>query len=188
MSKRCLIICVTLLVIYLPVSPVQSQYYESYMSLYADEERTSYQVFTNGPNQTVDFYVFLQPGSDGVFGVEYKLIGPVGHILMSYIPNPFVSLHIGLPFDSPGVSVAFIKCRTEILWVFHITMIALTVDPGFYYLVPHDDTQLLSVAICPDPRPLRDAYVLNRLRFNQPVATEETSWGAIKGIYGDGNH
>ena len=187
MSKRRLVISVSILLICLFASPVRSQYYESYMSLYADEERTSYQVFTSGPGQLVDFYVFLHPGSDGAFGVEYKLIGPEGHFLISYIANPFVSLHFGSPFDYPGVSVAFIKCRTEILWVFHVTIFASTVDPGFYDIVPHDYYEFLGVAICPDPRPLRDAYVLNRLRFNQPVATEETSWGAIKGIYGDGN-
>ncbi len=67
-------------------------------------------------------------------------------------------------------------------------MVATTLDPGHYELLPHVHTQFLGIAICPDPHPLAEAYVHHRINYNSPTANEESSGGAIKDMYGDGNH
>ncbi len=49
----------------------------------------------------------------------------------------------------------------------------------------NDDCPFRGVAICPDPRPLRDASLMNWFMFNDTCApaTEESSWGAVKSLY-----
>ena len=62
-------------------------------------------------------------------------------------------------------------------------MMSPDMAPGFYRLGLNDYSQFLGVAICEYPRPLLDGRIYNNFLFNMPYATEESSWGAIKGMY-----
>lgn len=180
MIKRLSISAFALAFVCLIVSPVQSQI----LSLWGDEAMTTCQVSTTAPYTPFNVYVFLEPGAEGAFAGEYKLVAPAGHFSTGQVVNPVISgATIGVWYGAPGISAPFTSCQADLFWVVNMTMMSPNTTPGHYILEPHDSTQFLGVAICPDPRPLVDAHVYNYFYFNDSWgATEESSWGAIKAL------
>ena len=85
------------------------------LSIWADEAMSDCDVTTDGPYQAFNLYVFLEPGVDGAFAVEYKLTTPPGHFATVQEPNPVVSeATIGVWFGPPGISAPFTTCQTEL--------------------------------------------------------------------------
>jgi hypothetical protein len=156
------------------------------LSLWADEGMTSCEVSVAGPYTPFQVYVFLEPGPDGAFAVEYKLTTPAGHFSPAgNVINPVVSgATIGVWYGAPGISAPFTSCQSDLFWVIMLNMMSPNVDPGYYMFEPNDDSNFMGVAICPDPRPLADATAYNYFGFNDGcvVGTEESSWGAIKNM------
>jgi hypothetical protein len=155
------------------------------LSIWADDAMTSCEVATQGPYQAFSLYVFLEPGADGAFAVEYKLAYPAGHIASVTTPAPFVAAAtIGSWLGSPGISAPFTACQTDMVWVVSFTLLSPDTNPGFYMIEPNETTGVLGVAICPGDRPIVDATVYNYFGFNDGcvVGTEESSWGAIKSM------
>lgn len=143
-------------------------------------------VHSPGPYSPFNVYVFLETGADGAFAVEYKLTVPAGHFSTVQVVNPVVSgATIGVWYGSPGISAPFTSCQSDLFWVVNLTMMSPDTNPGHYAAVLNDDSQFMGVAICPDPRPLRDASLMNWFMFNDTCApaTEESSWGAFKSLY-----
>ncbi len=155
------------------------------LSLWADDAMTSIDVMTGAPYQPFNVYVFLEPGVDGAFAVEYKLEILPGHFSSAQAINPVVSAAtIGVWFGSPGISAPFTSCQTELFWVVNLTMMAPDTAPGYYTLELNDNSQFMGVAICPGDRPMVDATAHDDFGFNTDgiVGTEESSWGAIKSM------
>ena len=182
MIKRLSIFSIAIVLSCLVVSPVRSQA----LSLWSDEEMSECRVFTEGPFEPFTVCVFLDPGPEGAFAVEYKLTGPAGHFSTGQILSPVVSgATIGNWFGPPGISAAFTFCQTGLVWVVKLTFMAPDTEPGAYYTELNDNSQFMGVAICPDPRPLRDATLWGAFMFHdhcQP-AVRESSWGAIKEMH-----
>lgn len=179
-----LLAVVTLLI--LLTAPAHSQE----LRLWADEDRTRCEVIISEPYTAFDVFVFLEPGVYGAFAVEYKLSVPPGHFSPAQTPNPVVSAAtIGAWCGSPGISAPFTSCQTERFWVCKMAMMSPDIEPGIYFLHPKEDTQFIGVAICPDPRPMVDAWVYGCFGYNDSCiycgfnSNEETSWGAVKSIY-----
>ncbi len=176
--KKAIIIVLAMFVISAPAAAQQ-------LSLWADEAQTQCMVTTAAGYQPFNLFVFLEPGVEGAFAVEYKMEILPGHFSTVQTPNPVVSgATIGVWFNSPGISAPFISCQVAPFWVVNLTMMAPDVTPGHYNLTLNDDSNFMGVAICPDPRPLADAIALNQFGFNADcvVGTEESSWGAIKSL------
>jgi hypothetical protein len=155
------------------------------LSLWNDAGQTSCQVTTFGPYTPFNVYVFLEPGLEGAFAVEYKLAILPGHFSTGQAINPIVSAAtIGVWFGSPGISAPFTACQTELFWVVNLTMMAPNTEPGHYMLQLNESSNFMGVAICPGTRPLLDATAYNHFGFNDGcvVGTEESSWGAIKNL------
>jgi len=137
-------------------------------SLWTDEGMTDCDVFLAGPYTPFSVYVFLDPGLEGAFAAEYKLTVLPGHFSPGgNVISPVVSgATIGVWYGSPGISAPFTSCQTELFWIVQLNMMSPNTDPGYYTVEPNDDTGFMGVAICPDPRPLKDAYLYNRFGFN----------------------
>lgn len=183
---RCrLILSVSVLLIGLAASSACAQM----LSLFADESQTSYEIGLIDPyvpNTPFNVYVFLEPGPDGAYAVEYKLTIPPSHIMSSLEISPVVAAHtIGVWYGSPGISAPFLSCQNDLFWVCRLTMTSPDTVPGYYSIWKNDDSDFMGIAICSNPRPLVDALVYNNLCFIMSCcgATEESSWGAIKGMY-----
>ena len=173
-------ILLTIAAIALFAAPASAQMF----SLWADEGMTSCAVQT-GPYTPFTIFVFLDPGPDGAFAAEYKLVGPVGHFSTANTKAAFVSgATIGVPFGAPGMAAPFLSCQNDLVWVWNVTCMGPSMDAGFYLLEPNDDSGNLGIAICPGDRPLADGVLYNYFGFNDDcrIGTEESSWGAIKSM------
>jgi hypothetical protein len=136
-------------------------------SLWADEERSSCLVDA-GDWEPYDFYLFLNPGPDGAFAAEYKIVGVEGHICIDSTPNAFVSSGVlGTPYGPPGVSAPFMTCQTGTVWIYRYTVLAVPPTMSGYVMVDaHDDSGFCGIAICPGNRPLVEAVIYNYLDVN----------------------
>ena len=144
MTKRLSVFSAALMLFCVIASPVQSQVF----SLWGDEAMTSCEVQTT-PYTPFTIYVFLDPGPDGAFAAEYKLIGPPGHFSTSNAKAAFVSgATIGVPFGAPGMAAPFLTCQADLVWIWQVTCMGPNADPGFYILGPNDDSGALRVASC----------------------------------------
>ncbi len=155
------------------------------LSLWADEGMTSCQVEMPGIYTPFNVFVFLEPGTDGAFAVEYKLQILPGHFSNGQVINPNVAAAtIGVWIGSPGISAPFTSCQSELLWVVNLTMMAPNTDPGHYMFALNEDSSFMGVAICAGARPLQPATAYNHFGYNDGcvVGTEESSWGAIKNL------
>jgi hypothetical protein len=176
-------ILLTIAAIALFAAPVSAA---SVLSLWADEGMSVDEVYKTAPYQAFNVYVFLEPGADGAFAVEYKLIAPPGHFSPSMVINPVVSAAtIGVWFGEPGISAPFITCQVSTFWVVNLTMMSPSTEPGFYTLELNVNSEFLGVATCEEPmRPMVSGSAYNFFGFNDAcvVGTEESSWGAIKSM------
>ncbi len=177
--KKALIVALAMFVVSAPATAQQ-------LSLWADEGMSDCSVSTTAPYQAFNVYVFLEPGIDGAFAVEYMLTTPDGHFSPSMVINPVVSAAtIGVWFGEPGISAPFITCQVSTFWVVNLTMMSPSTDPGFYTLELNINSEFLGVATCEEPmRPMIDGTSYNFFGFNDAcvVGTEESSWGAIKSM------
>ena len=174
--KRVLMTAVLVCVLSLPA---QGQYF----SLWADEGKTTSEYWTSSPYQTFTIYVFLDPGSDGAFGAEYKMVGPSGHFSTGNTAAPFISAAIiGDPYGAPGVSAGFTSCQDGTVWLFAVSCMASSVDPGVYTISENDVSSFCGIATCIEPdRPLAEATPYNSFCYNTTdESQQESSWGAIK--------
>jgi hypothetical protein len=178
--KRVLLLAAAFALLAAPVSAQQ-------LSLWADEGMTSCQVTTAAPYSPFHVFVYLEPGVDGAFAVEYKLTTPAGHFSPGgNVIAPFVSgATIGVWYGAPGISAPFTACQVGLVWVIDMNMMAPNTTPGYYAFELNDSSEFMGVAICPGTRPLLDATALNQFGFNADcvIGTEESSWGAIKSMF-----
>jgi hypothetical protein len=177
---------VVVTVIMLAASPVSAQM----MSLWGDESMSTCDHVATGAYTPFEVYVFLDPGPEGAFAVEYMLWIPPGHFSTIQTPAPFVSTAtIGSWTGAPGISAPFTSCQTDLVWVCSVTMMSPDTEPNAYFLLPHNINGFRGVAICPGDRPLREVPAYNCFGFNvscwdcSQYSTEETSWGKIKSLY-----
>ncbi len=175
--KKAIIIVLAMFVISAPAAAQQ-------LSLWADEAQTQCSV-QGMPYTPFNVYVFLEPGVEGAFAVEYKMEILPGHFSVGQVINPVVAAAtIGVWTGSPGISAPFVSCQASSFWVVNLSMMSPNVDPGHYNLTLNQDSGFMGVAICAGARPLVDAIALNQFGFNADcvVGTEESSWGAIKSL------
>lgn len=162
--------------------PAQGQYF----SLWADEGKTTSEFWTESPYQAFTIYVFLDPGTDGAFGAEYKMTGPTGHFATGNTAAPFISAAIlGSPYGAPGVSVGFTSCQIGTVWLFAVSCMASSLDPGIYTIEANDVSSFRGIATCVEPyRPLAEAKSYNSFCYNTDEGiAEDSTWGAIKMQY-----
>ena len=162
--------------------PAQGQFF----SLWADEGKSTSEFWTSTPYQAFTIYVFLDPGSDGAFGAEYKMIGPTGHFSTGSTTAPFISAAIlGSPYGAPGVSAGFLSCQNDTVWLFAVSCMASGLDPGIYTIEAHDNSSFCGIATCEEPnRPLAEAKTYNSFCYNtSDGSTEDATWGAVKKQY-----
>ena len=133
---------------------------------------------------------WLQPGPDGSFGGEWKLVPadwPEDEMFVSRTTkNTVISdAMLGTWYGPPGISFGFLACQTNLVWLVELRVEALGWDvPGYYTIEGHDDTGDIICASCLPGRKEQMASAYNQYGFNAPcvVSTQETSWGAIKNM------
>lgn len=156
-----------------------------YVGLFADEARTSW-CLESPPYETFDMYVFCLPSDNGVRAVEFSIGMPPTYIIMTSTPGPTVSVTLGDHLN--GISYGLYLCSTDWILLDHCTLLPMAAGEAAIWLKGHADTGEMSIANCLPGYPIEQALAYTSLFVNYPpgsaecsgVATEETSWGAIK--------
>jgi len=152
-----------------------------FLSLWGDEAMTSCEFHTQNPYVIFQLYVFIEPGSEGAYGAEYKLSGGNNHIAVETTISPVVGWRLGDWLNGYGISAWFVTCQVEPFWIVMFDILPISVDPGYFMIVPHDDTGGLGMFDCISvPEIYGEVY--NQFGFNTGclVGTKESSWGAVK--------
>jgi hypothetical protein len=183
--RKLLLIAVLTAVLAAPASATEY----GYVGLFADEARSTW-CLEAVPYVAFDVFVFALPSDDGIMAVEFSLadLSPV-HLLTGTTEGPFVSVTLGDIFY--GKSYGLLLCRNEpvLLEIFH--MLALSEAQTALWLEGHGDHGEIRIANCLPGYPSEVAYAYSSVFVNYPpdapecmgVGTEESTWGAIKGMY-----
>lgn len=157
----------------------------SYIGLYVDGDHSS-SCATGAGFYPVEMWIWHLPSDQGMICSEFMLVYPANIIQSVVTTNPLVSVTLGtLP---EGMSVCLTNCAWDWNWTFHQAL--YVTDPSLTEItvVKHPDPMINYVqnANCNDGYPTEPCTVLTKVLLNQecppenPVGTEEASWGAIK--------
>jgi hypothetical protein len=138
-----------------------------------------------GPGELFEVFVFVYTDDEGVYCAEYKLLAPDNWTHVGTVGSPEISTQEGNPAGAPGVTVCFTQCQTAAFWMYKLIYTHVDGHCSLPETVAHDDTGGHLVRICLEPDyPESDAYGEWNVGPNCLCpAVEETSWGAIKGMY-----
>ena len=156
----------------------------TYLGLYADEAHSECSSYPT-PYQLVNFWVWVQPGEDGMICVEYEITTPANVIQAATIVNPAAGYHIGDAIVPPGATVCFATCQTDWIWTHQLTCLPIDSAPSIITLDSHEDHGFMRATNCIDPGdPYETMTKINDLYLNQGccLSNEESSWGAIKSL------
>lgn len=136
-------------------------------------------------------YFRSDAGPDGITAAEFQIDYPAGSVILQ-APAWSPSVAVTLGDLTTGMAVSFAGCTgagQQYVYIGYVPVMSLAPVPFTLRIVVSsqvvDPPFTPTVAVCPDPRPL--VTVLGGY-FSSPdgtcnVATQETSWGAIKGMY-----
>jgi hypothetical protein len=159
-------------------------YSATYIGLYADQAHSECSIYPP-VFQLVYFWVWVQPGEDGMVCAEYEITVPANVIEAATIVNPAAGYHIGDAIVPPGSTVCFPGCQTDWIWTHQLNCLVIDFTPSIITLDPHDDLGIMRATNCID---FGDGYEtmtkINDMFINQGccLATEQSSWGAIKSL------
>jgi hypothetical protein len=157
------------------------------IALFADASGTECSVNPNAGDY-YHVYVFLLPGPEGAWAVEYQLNKPAGpHFIDSRTDADLVGVATGQDTGADGMSVAFEYCQASPVWFFDYYVATYSTAPDYWTFTNHAgaDPPGIYSAICDFDHTREDAAAYNSLGVNAPCefATEESSWGAIKSMF-----
>ena len=144
--------------------------------LYADDGRYSQEVDA-GMYQPFRIYVWVEPGDNGVYGVEYALSLPETYFMTGVTLNPvYVSVALGDPYG--GHSVALSMCANSWFWVDYIDCICINPDnQELVWVQPHPDVEVVQIASCLEGHPIEAVTATYPLLINGVyVGTLLDSW------------
>lgn len=141
--------------------------------------------FCNGYEDLYDVYVWAYPDTAGFVCIEYQFILPDYMAALSTEINPAYSTVAGTLEGPPGVTICFQECQMEPVWTvrYHCAIIEGYCSP--FEIIEHEDSGNVRATTCSEPDSYQDAIACwyNPSPCSTCPANEESSWGAIKGMY-----
>jgi hypothetical protein len=159
------------------------------IGLYADADHV-YCAATGVGFYPVEMWVWCQPGEEGMICAEFMISYPMNVIQSTTTKNvPIISVDMG--DYASGYSVCFIQCQWDWTWPGHQLLYVTDPTPTQVCVVKHPDPNIecVQMADCTPGYPTYCVCACPSLWLNKdedpcadPCPTEETSWGAIKGL------
>ena len=155
------------------------------LSLYADADRTTWELSGLPQYSLVSMYLFVAPTEDGVKCVELNVSALCG-AYMPFVPvyNPDVRDPImgTIPGD---LACCLQSCHLDWVWICNVTIL-LQATPLNFWVQPFQGPPVQpfpKIVTCLDDE--IEAYIWRPLIINGycETAVEESSWGAIKSMY-----
>ncbi len=160
-----------------------------YIGLYVDADH-SYWCTEGTGFYAAEMWIWCLPGPDGQICAEFAVAYPANIIQSTVTWNdPLISVSLG---DLPGgLSVCYVGCQHGWNWPCHQALWVTDPSQTFIQIVPHPEAGAIQFANCLEGYPVEPATVLTNLFINYPpeapecqgTAVEESSWGAIKGLF-----
>jgi len=166
----------------------------AYVGLYVDDLHST-QCISGSVSYEFLMWIWVLPGVDGLYGVEFAMEYPPGVIPSTVERNPIFPAQLGDLTSVDGVATSASECLEDWTWVFRQNIIVTAPDPmeirivgstmgEFVYETPIHTT-------CDYPYPIFELRVLNYLYINYEgeayecslIGTESKSWGAIKSLF-----
>ncbi len=156
---------------------------DAYVGLFADGAHSDCDVYLSGGFMPFNVWVWFIAPSVGVQAAEYRVVPPAYVIVSTPTINPGISVSLGDALA--GISVAFFGCQTGWVWTQNISCYLTGAGPGYVRIEKRLDVPAIQIASCELGNPIYPAAVLNHLAIGQgcQIATEESSWGAIKSLF-----
>jgi len=156
-----------------------------YIGLYVDGEHSSSCAMGVG-FYPVELWIWHLPSDLGMICSEFMIVYPLNVIQSTVTTNPLVSVTLGT-LDA-GMSVCLVNCAWDWTWSFHQALWVTNPEPTEITVAKHPDEmiQCIQNANCEPGYPTECIVVLTKVLLNtecppeNPVGTEEASWGAIK--------
>lgn len=134
-----------------------------------------------------DAFVWAVPDTADMVCLRFQFVPPENVTILATIVNPAFSSIEGSLSGPPGMTVCSQACHGGWTWVVKYTYTFSTRYCSVFGLIPHDDFSEIQVSYCSAPAEFYTAYSSWGDMYPGPdcpcPANEETSWGAIKGMY-----
>ena len=185
MAKRLLAAFMLLLVVAAPAFAQQP----GSIGLYTDESR-SQSCVTGVGFYPAQLWIWCLPGENGQICAEFSVTFPPNVIQSTITKNtPIISVEMG--DIAGGWSVCYTDCRYDWHWLAWQQLYIADPTPGWIEIVKHPspDIACVQAASCLPGYPIECLTVITKFGVNQecppenPIGVEETTWGAIKGLY-----
>jgi hypothetical protein len=159
-----------------------------YIGIYADEYRSTQCVSGTG-FYPFTIWVWCLPSMNGTMCAEFDIMYPANVITSTVTLNYDLAFWWD-PFPGSGISVCYFDCQYDWHWLFYRAMYCTDETQTIIAIAPHPDAGEYQFANCYPGYPIEPciaypAVLVNVLPEDCPeiIGTEETSWGAIKGLY-----
>jgi hypothetical protein len=159
-----------------------------YIGLFADGAHT-YWCATGAGFYPVEMWIWCLPGMNGMICAEFAVGYPVNVIQSTVTWNvPLISVSLG---DIPsGLSVCFVACQYNWLWIAHQTCWVTSPEMTNMYIKAHPEAGVYQFANCLPGYPVEPCIIYTNMYINRAApdplcegtATEDASWGAIKSM------
>lgn len=164
----------------------------AYMGLYTDSAHM-YWCASGVGFYPVEMWIWCLPGDQGVICNEFRVSYPANVIQSTVTYNPIIAVDLGtLP---TGISVCYLACQFDWFWMYHQMLWVTDPTPTQISIVAHPDVGTYQISTCEPGYPLAPVTLLTNVYINrayddplcQGVATDESSWGAIKSLVNTGD-
>ena len=157
-----------------------------YIGLFADDMHESW--CTSIIGAAFNMWIWALPGENGMKCAEFAIQYPTAGIFAGTVTvNPGKSATLG---DLPGgFSICYTECNWDWQWIAYQSIFVMVGDPLVFEIIPSPIVYPLPVyqfANCNEGYPKEPCIKFTNLYVNGecgPIATEESSWGAIKDLF-----
>lgn len=162
---------------------------QPHIALFTDAQGTSCSTYHTPGGTQFEVYVllFFMGTGEGIICADFRLITPGNVIIEALEINPGYASAAGNPLDATGIDFCFLECAMGYVsnWAYKLTCRTTDGRASYFSCGPREGSEQMNAAVCsaPEgPRELLHGYIGVAVNADC-VATEESSWGAIKGMY-----
>jgi hypothetical protein len=151
------------------------------MGLFIDEARSSWCAEGVG-FYPVEMWVWCLPGDEGQICAEFALAYPP-NVIQSTVTKNVALISVDMGDLASGWSVCYIVCQYDWNWPAHQALWVTDPTETDVIIIAHPGVGTYQYANCAPGYPVEPFDVYCNLNINHClVATEESSWGAIKNL------
>lgn len=161
----------------------------AYVGLFSDAAHTAHQVNFGGAPAPFQWYIFFLPNKMGFQAAEFRIELPA-NVAGATVQAKDAGISVELGTLTAGISIALFEgtCRTDWFWAYRLSTVLLSNVQSQIRVIENPNTlpyPAYQVASCELGYPI---YPLKRycylsLNYDGGVGVENTSWGAIKGLF-----